>query len=370
MAIGLSETFKGKSVFITGHTGFKGAWLSFWLSEMGAGISGYSLGDALPDKSLYASLSIQDRINKEYLGDIRDFDTLRNEIKRAKPDFIFHLAAQPLVRHSYNFPTETYSTNVNGTIHLLEALRDLKRPCVVIVVTTDKCYENKEDGRAFRETDPLGGFDPYSSSKACAEIVVSSWRNSFFNSCGILVASARAGNVIGGGDWAQDRIVPDAVRSLLQKAPIGVRNPTSVRPWQHVLDPLNGYLELAHVIHQKAAIDLDEARSLCTAFNFGPQESSSQTVQVLVDEILSNWNGKWVDNSSTLTVHEASMLKLDIAKARNQLNWYPVWSFKDAISETINWYKMVHVDNKSAEECTRANLSKFESAKQSLYLQS
>ena len=369
MSFRLKDTFDGKSVFITGHTGFKGAWLSFWLSEMGAEIFGFSLDDTMPDKSLYTSLSISNRIKNDYIGDVRDFDSLKKEINRAKPDFVFHLAAQPLVRHSYNFPTETYSTNVTGTIHLLEALRDLGRPCVVIVVTTDKCYYNSVDRRAFMETDALGGHDPYSSSKACAEIVVSSWRDSFFYSSGILVATARAGNVIGGGDWSADRIVPDAVRSLIQEKPIEIRNPSSVRPWQHVMDPLNGYLQLAHMIYQRASINLEKARPLCTAFNFGPKEYSSKTVEILVDEILSIWQGKWVDTSSALNAHEASFLKLDIKKARNLLNWHPVWSFKDAVSETINWYKMVHGDNKSAEECIRANISKFENAKQALYLQ-
>jgi len=363
MSVRLKDTFEGKSVFITGHTGFKGAWLSFWLSEMGAEIFGFSLGDTMPDKSLYASLSISNRIKNDYFGDIRDFDSLKKEINLAKPDFIFHLAAQPLVRHSYNFPTQTYSTNVTGTINLLEALRDLGRQCVVIVVTTDKCYENMDDGRSFIETDALGGHDPYSSSKACAEIVVSSWRNSFFYSSGILVASARAGNVIGGGDWSADRIVPDAVRSLIQELPIEVRNPKYVRPWQHVLDPLNGYLQLAHMIFQQATINLEGARSLCTAFNFGPKESSNQTVEVLVNEILSTWNGKWVDKSSVSEVHEASLLNLDITKASDLLNWYPVWEFKNAVLETINWYKMVCSENKNAEEYARLSISKFEDAK-------
>ena len=364
--LNFDTTFKGKKVFITGHTGFKGSWLSFWLSEMGAVISGYSLEDTIPDKSLFASLSIKERINNNFFGDIRNDNVLKEQIKKTKPDFVFHLAAQSLVRLSYCSPSETYSTNVNGTINLLEAVRDLDHPCVVIIVTSDKCYENFDDGRVFRETDPLGGHDPYSSSKACAEIVVSSWRRSFLSTSGVMLASVRAGNVIGGGDWARDRIVPDVILSLNQGKPIEVRNPNSVRPWQHVLDPLNGYLQLAHMIHQKTSVNFDDARTLCDAFNFGPEQSSNQTVEILVNEILQIWNGEWIDKSFESAPHEAAMLKLDISKARELLNWYPIFDFKNAVSETINWYKEVCSGKKTAEEFTKINISNFEDTKKKL----
>ncbi|MEI2738071.1 MAG: CDP-glucose 4,6-dehydratase [Chitinophagaceae bacterium] len=332
--------YKGKKVFITGHTGFKGSWLMACLSLAGAKVKGYALVpeyDGLFNK--LAPLQIAESI----IADIRDKARLQKEIGSFQPDLVFHLAAQPLVRRSYEIPAETFEVNVTGTANLLEAISHLPSKCTVVVITTDKVYENKEQDILYKEEDTLGGYDPYSSSKACTELVVSSFRNSFFNVTNYLqhqkaIASARAGNVIGGGDWSIDRIIPDIVRSLQNHEPINVRNPSAVRPWQHVLEPLNGYLLLGAL--------LDANPSLYSRpYNFGPTPDDHLSVKELVENAIECWgSGSWIDGSDTTQVHEAGLLKLDISRARKELNWIPKLSASQAIGWTIDWYKRTAKD--------------------------
>lgn len=334
----LLHTYQGRRVLVTGHTGFKGAWLTEWLLSLGAEVAGYSLAPlrspASPEQSpLFDRLGLDRRLHRHEIGDIRDLPTLARTVRDFAPDFVYHLAAQPLVRASYQEPVETFATNVIGTAHLLEAVRPLAKPCAVIIVTTDKCYENPESGMPFTEGDRLGGHDPYSASKAAAELITASYRASFFQDSPIAIASARAGNVIGGGDWAVDRIVPDAIRALAAGRPISVRNPHAVRPFQHVLDPLAGYLLLGAALQTQP-----EARG---AFNFGPGDASHQSVQALIKEILCHWPSAagWRDDSAPDAVHEAQLLRLATAKATEQLSWRPVWEFPQAVAETVLWYR-------------------------------
>lgn len=329
------DIFRGKSVWLSGHTGFKGSWLAAWLLELGARVYGYALEPAT-SPSLFEQLGLARDLQHE-ISDIRDATAVERSIGSAKPDFLFHLAAQPLVRHSYQEPRETYETNVMGTVNVLEALRRLDASCVAVMVTTDKCYQNREWLSAYREDDALGGHDPYSSSKAAAEIAIASYRSSFFNTKnppGIRVASARAGNVIGGGDWAADRIVPDSIRALQCREAIPVRNKHATRPWQHVLEPLSGYLHLAATL-------ADNARSakLCTAFNFGPALDSNRDVAALVAEILKHWHGDWRDKSDRTAPHEAGRLNLAIERASQLLAWQPVWDFSETVARTVLWYQ-------------------------------
>lgn len=329
--------FAGKRVFVTGHTGFKGSWLCEWLLQLGAEVTGYSLAtDTQP--ALFDQLQIVPRI-KHQIGDIRDAASLHSALQGARPDFVFHLAAQPLVRRSYRDPVATYATNVTGTLHVLEALRTLEQPCTAIFITTDKCYENRAWPYGYRENDALGGHDPYSSSKAAAEIAIASWRDSFFRGHPVRIASARAGNVIGGGDWAEDRIVPDSIRALQRSQPIAVRNPAATRPWQHVLEPLSGYLWLAACLKQADPARLGKEMSLDTAFNFGPGPDANRTVKELVEEVLKQWPGQWTDGSEPNAVHEASLLQLSCDKAAALLDWEPTWKFSEAIRETARWYR-------------------------------
>jgi len=331
--------FSGSKVLVTGHTGFKGAWLSEWLLDLGANVTGFSLPPPTRP-SLFEQIKLGNRL-KHVEGDIRDSKALGQVVRDTGPDFIFHLAAQPLVRESYRTPVETYQTNVLGTIHLLEAARTLKKSCAVLCITTDKCYENKEWVYGYREEDPLGGYDPYSSSKAAAEIAIAAWRRSFFKNHPVKVASARAGNVIGGGDWAEDRIVPDCVRALQKRQPISVRNKRATRPWQHVLDPLSGYLWLSALMAKPSlgGIDLDR---LCTPFNFGPGHDANRSVAELVEEILKCWPGRWEDHSDPKALHEAGLLQLVTDKANALLGWSPVWGFSDSIRNTTEWYRQAH----------------------------
>lgn len=322
--------YRAKRVFLTGHTGFKGAWLSEWLVQLGARVTGYSLPP--PTKpALFDQLGLASRIERHLIADIRNQAHLTEALLASQPDFVFHLAAQPLVRESYRAPVETYAINVTGTLHLLEALRRLDRPCAAVFVTTDKCYENREIAYSYREDDPLGGHDPYSSSKAAMEIALGSWRRSFFCHHPVRIASARAGNVVGGGDWAADRIVPDSIRALQAGEPIAVRNPGAVRPWQHVLEPLSGYLRLA--------ARLANDPTLATAFNFGPNIDCDRTVREVVEAILRHWPGTWSDASDSQAPHEANLLHLNIQKARTMLSWSPVWTFDDTVRETVLWYR-------------------------------
>ncbi len=328
-----AETFRNKTVWLSGHTGFKGAWLAHWLLELGADVHGFALEPAT-EPALFNQLGLATRLRHQ-IADLRDAAAVAKSIRAAQPDFVFHLAAQPLVRLSYEQPVDTYEINVMGTIHVMEALRGLKKPCAAVLITTDKCYENREWLYGYREEDPLGGYDPYSSSKAAAEIAIAAWRRSFFKNHPVKIASARAGNVIGGGDWATDRIVPDCVRALDKKKLIAVRNPNSTRPWQHVLEPLSGYLWLAARLTQASASN----PQLASAFNFGPAHEAVRTVGELVEEVLKHWPGRWEDKSDANAVHEARLLQLATDKAGALLGWSPVWGFPAAVESTIQWYR-------------------------------
>lgn len=354
--------YKDKIVFLTGHSGFKGSWLSEWLLVLGAKVIGCSLAP-ITKPSLFEQLELASRLQHIEL-DIRDSAKLAQVVSRYEPDFIFHLAAQAIVRESYSAPVDTYTTNVIGTINVLEAARKLTKPCIVICVTTDKCYENHERNYGYREEDNLGGYDPYSSSKAAAEIAIASWRRSFFKGHDVKIASVRAGNVIGGGDWAADRIMPDSIRCLSKRETILVRNPKAVRPWQHVLEPLGGYLALAEAI-ENATRQQDHTRLefLCSAFNFGPSMGGNRTVSDLVDEVLKNWPGKWVDGSRIGGAHEAFLLRLNTNKARRLLSWKSVWGFKETVARTVDWYKRfpgLHESNpQEVINFTRAQLAAY-----------
>jgi CDP-glucose 4,6-dehydratase len=325
--------YAGRKVFVTGHTGFKGSWLCEWLLQLGAEVTGYSLPPETKP-ALFTQLGLKSRVN-HILGDIRDPSKLARALRQARPDFVFHLAAQPLVRESYAKPVETFETNLMGTVNVLEALRGFEHPCAAVLITTDKCYENREQPRGYREDDPLGGHDPYSASKATAEIAISSYRRSFFQGHPVKPASVRAGNVIGGGDWAADRIVPDCIRALQKKLPVPVRNQVATRPWQHILEPLSGYLWLgAKLSRLKTGDD-----RLCSAFNFGPRREANRTVRELVEEILRHWPGTWMDQSNPRAVHEAKLLHLETTKALRLLQWKPVWTFSETIAQTVVWYR-------------------------------
>ena len=344
----------GSRVLVTGHTGFKGSWLCEWLLSLGAEVSGIAL-DPPTSPSLFDQLDLANRISSDRRIDIRDAEAVERAVRDIRPDFVFHLAAQPLVRRSYAEPALTWETNVFGTIRLLEALRTLDHPCSVVVATTDKVYENREWLYGYRECDSLGGHDPYSSSKAAAEIAVASWRSSFFLTdldAPIRIATARAGNVIGGGDWAEDRIVPDAIRALEKGHPIEVRNPGSTRPWQHVLEPLGGYLSLAAQLAKGNPRAMD-------AFNFGPWDESNRTVAELVEEILRSWPGEWRDASQADHVHEASLLHLATDKARTVLDWRPSWGFRRTLSETVNWYREANLEKADPVALTRRQIGDF-----------
>jgi CDP-glucose 4,6-dehydratase len=333
----MNSFWQGKRVIVTGHTGFKGSWLSLWLLHLGAQVKGISLAPNT-NPALFDQLELTQHL-EHHIGDIRDRELTRKTIAHWQPDLIFHLAAQPLVRRSYIESVETWNTNVMGTIHILEALKSLSNPCAIVAITTDKCYENKEWVYGYRETDALGGHDPYSSSKAGAELAISSWRNSFFTKTQIPmgIASARAGNVIGGGDWAEDRILPDTIRALINNEPIPVRNPRSTRPWQHVLEPLGGYLRLGQSIYE--GLNNPKQQAIQSAFNFGPSLESNRTVQDLVECMLKYWPGTWVDRFDPGAVHEAKLLNLITDKAFHLLNWQPVWNFERTVKETVTWYK-------------------------------
>ncbi len=333
-----NDIYRDKRVLVTGHTGFKGSWLCEWLLSLGAEVYGLAL-EPNTEPSLFVQLGLANRVHHT-IADIRDPKKVEAALADSTPDVAFHLAAQPLVRRSYQEPLETFATNVMGTAHLLEAVKKANHPCVVVVVTSDKCYENLENGHDYREGDALGGHDCYSASKAAAEIVTSAYRRSFFlDSPAKRLASARAGNVIGGGDWAEDRIVPDSMRYLMAGEAIPVRNPLATRPWQHVLEPLGGYLALARWLLEKPA-DEGKARQEASyaAFNFGPGPISERSVQDLVEEIFQTWPGSWENRSHPSAPHEAHRLSLDIAKAASILDWYPQWDFARTVRETVTWY--------------------------------
>ena len=356
-------SFKNRRVLVTGHTGFKGAWLCEWLLDLGAQVSGIALAPNT-DPSLFHQLGLESRI-AHHIQDIREPAAFSAIIRDFRPDFLFHLAAQPLVRLSYERPVETWETNVLGTIHVLEALRLLDNPCAALFITTDKCYENREWLYAYREVDPLGGHDPYSSSKAGAEIAVAAWRRSFFPpDSPMKIATARAGNVIGGGDWALDRIVPDTMRALSRGETIPVRNKTATRPWQHVLEPLGGYLWLAALLANPDLAAPSAAALLRDAFNFGPRLESNRTVAQVVTEILRHRPGQWDDRSNPDAPHEAGLLNLSIEKAFHLLKWRPLWTFEETIARTTDWYTRTEKSQDTPLALTRAQISAYTAAAQ------
>ena len=340
------EFWQGKRVFITGHTGFKGAWLSLWLGELGAIVKGYSLS-APTNPNLFAVANVSLGMNSE-IGDVRDFEHLYSSIAEFRPQIVFHMAAQPLVRYSYKNPIETYSTNVMGTVHLLEAIRLIGGVKAVVNITSDKCYENREWIWAYRENEALGGYDPYSNSKGCAEFVTAAYRNSYFNPKdfpihGTALASVRAGNVIGGGDWAEDRLIPDILRSFQSNQSVVIRNPHAIRPWQHVLEPLSGYLLVAQHLF------LDGA-AFAESWNFGPKDDDAKSVKYIVERMVSLWeNGaSWrFDNNEH--PHEANYLRLDCSKAKLRMGWKPCWNLASTLERIVLWQK-AWIDGKNMRE--------------------
>lgn len=326
--------WRDKRVFLTGHTGFKGSWLCLWLSTLGARVGGYAL-EPPTDPSLFELAGVGELVSS-VIADVRDLDRLKSELTSFAPEIVIHMAAQPLVRDSYKIPVETYAINVMGTVHLLEAVRACPGVRAVVNVTTDKCYENREWVWGYRENEPMGGFDPYSNSKGCSELVTSSYRSSFFNpqrfsEHGVGLASARAGNVIGGGDWASDRLIPDIVRSLLAGEPVKIRNPHAIRPWQHVLEPLSGYLTLAQKLYENGA-------GYAEGWNFGPAEGDAWPVEKIVQRMCQQWGrgaGYEIDRGEH--PHEAHYLRLDCSKAHSSLNWSPKWSLEKSLDSIINW---------------------------------
>lgn len=346
----MKEFYKGKKIFITGHTGFKGSWLTVILHSFGAEIMGYALA---PDtKPAIFNIIKGDTLCKSVINDVRDAVYLQNQIKQFQPDIVFHLAAQPIVRTSYEIPAETFEVNAIGTANVLDGIRQLTKPCIAVMITTDKVYENRENGQAYQESDRLGGYDPYSASKACAELVIDSYRKSFFNpneynKHHTSLASARAGNVIGGGDWAKDRLIPDIVRALAKKESIQIRNPKAVRPWQHVLEPLWGYLTLAMKMSQNPGLYAD-------AFNFGPCASDVLTVREMTELAVNIWgNGEITFPKLNNQPHEAGLLSLDIRKAKNVLQWKPKLNAEKALEFTLEWYKSFYNNN-----CDMLNFTK------------
>jgi CDP-glucose 4,6-dehydratase len=339
-----NNIYKGKTVLITGHTGFKGSWLSIWLKALQANVIGYSL-EPTTKPSLFEETNLEEKVTS-IIADIRDENTLHETIEQYRPEFIFHLAAQAIVRTSYKRPKETYETNIMGLVNLFEVIRKVKSVRVLINVTSDKCYENKEWIWGYRENDPMGGYDPYSSSKGCAELITSAYRNSYFNQKNYhvhktAISSVRAGNVIGGGDWAKDRIVPDCVRAIIDEIPIEIRNPFAIRPWQYVLEPLSGYLWLGVCLYHFG----DKYSS---AWNFAPKIDESIPVKTLGETIVSRWgDGKIIySDDSENQPHESTYLRLDCSKANRLLKWYGIYTSREAINETVDWYKDFYIQKK------------------------
>ena len=324
--------WRGKRVFLTGHTGFKGSWLSLWLQSLGAELHGLAL-EPPTTPNLFTVAQVASGMASSTIGDIRDLATVQKAMQASQADIVIHMAAQPLVRLSYAEPVQTYATNVMGTVHVLESARHTPSVKAVVVVTTDKCYENKEWAWGYRENEPMGGHDPYSNSKGCAELVTAAYRNSFLQASGIAVASARAGNVIGGGDWAADRLVPDILRAFEQNQPVVIRNPHATRPWQHVLEPLSGYLSLAEHLYT-------DGQAFAEGWNFGPKDDDAQPVQWIVEHMVNSWgNGaSWQQDGGTHP-HEAHYLKLDISKAKARLGWQPRWALQKALQASVEWHQ-------------------------------
>ena len=346
-----NNIYKGKKVFLTGHTGFKGSWLALWLTKLGAEVCGYSL-EPNTTPSMFTELDIQNKIKKSIIGDILDYDKLAKEIQDFQPEIIFHLAAQPLVRLSYSEPILTYKTNVIGSLNVLEAARNCSSVKAFVNVTTDKCYENKEINRGYREDEPMGGYDMYSSSKGCVEIMSSSFRRSFLQN-GYAMATARAGNVIGGGDWALDRLIPDCVKFINAGEKIEIRNPVAVRPWQHVLEPLSGYLLLGEKL-------LEYGQHFADGFNFGPYEDSVLKVAEVAQKVVENYGKGEVVVHKRDDLHEANLLMLNIEKAEKVLGWIPTYTANQAIQETVDWYKHFYAKDADMYKFTLNQINKYE----------
>jgi CDP-glucose 4,6-dehydratase len=347
--------WSGKNIFLTGHTGFKGGWLAVWLSSMGAKVTGYSLPPNT-EPNLYSAAKIKSICERSNFGDIRNLEQLKFALAQSNPEVVIHMAAQPLVRYSYDNPVETYSTNVMGTVHVLEAVRACESVKAVIVVTSDKCYENKGWLWGYRETDSIGGYDPYSNSKGCTELVVSAYCQSFFPehaflSHGVGIATGRAGNVIGGGDWSSDRLIPDAIKAFRANKPLMIRNPKAVRPWQHVLEPLSGYLVLAQSLYEHGA-------SFNGGWNFGPRDVDMRSVREVIDLLIKQWghSAAWLQDGQEQP-HEAHLLKLDCTKARQLLGWKSVWSLEESVKSTLNWHHAFW----SEEDMLETSLSQIQS---------
>jgi len=322
--------WQGKRVFLTGHTGFKGSWMALWLNSLGAIVKGYALSPPT-DPSLFNEAKIDSIIDSQ-IGDIRDLELFKRSLTDFNPDILIHMAAQPLVRSSYANPVETYETNVMGTVNVLESARACKNLKAIINITTDKCYENDGRSQGYKESDPMGGYDPYSNSKGCAELVTSAYRRSFLQEQGIKLASVRAGNVIGGGDWADDRLIPDILRSFEKNKPIVIRNPKATRPWQHVLEPLSGYLILAQKLYE-------DQKEYAEGWNFGPNEKDVKPVDWILDKMIVKWPSSSWELDKNSNPHEADFLKLDISKAESKLGWNPVWELSQTLDKIIDWHK-------------------------------
>ena len=348
--------WQGRRVFITGHTGFKGSWLSLWLQKLGADVTGYALAPPT-QPSLFETAKVGRGMNS-VIGDVRDGDGIKRAISDARPEVVIHMAAQPLVRYSYDNPEETYATNVMGLVHLLEAVRSISGVKSVVNVTSDKCYENKEWLWGYREDDRMGGYDPYSNSKGCSELITSCYRNTYFNpgkyiEHGTAIASARAGNVIGGGDWAQDRLIPDILRSISKGESIRIRHPDAIRPWQHVLEPLSGYMVLAEKLYT-------DGIAYAEGWNFGPYENENKTVGWVIKQLVRIWGSgsEWsVDKSQQ--PHEATYLRLDCSKVRSRLKWYPLWDIGHAIEKIVEWYK-AYDQGANMHETTLSQINDFQ----------
>jgi CDP-glucose 4,6-dehydratase len=348
--------WKGKRVLLTGHTGFKGSWLSLWLQSLGAEVVGYALAPPT-NPSLFEVAEVAKGMTS-IIGDIRDLERLRKVFAEHKPEIVIHMAAQPLVRYSYVEPVETYSTNVMGTVNLLEAVRGANSVKAVVNVTSDKCYENREWVWGYRENEAMGGYDPYSNSKGCAELVTSAYRNSFFHSDkyqthGVAIGSGRAGNVIGGGDWADDRLIPDIMRAITHGKPVNIRSPHAIRPWQHVLEPLSGYLVLAQKLYEQGT-------TYAEGWNFGPNDEDAKPVQWIVEKLTQTWGegASWTLDGGEHP-HEAHYLKLDCSKAKMRLDWHPRWHLDQALAAIVEWHR-AHRDGKNMRELTLQQISTYQ----------
>ncbi len=354
-------SYQGKRVLITGHTGFKGSWLTIWLKMLGAEVAGLSLVPEEPERCLFNAAGVADGM-ESVVGDVRDITVVEKVFEAHKPEIVFHLAAQAFVRRSYDDPVDTYTTNVIGTVNVLEMSRRCQSVQALVNVTTDKCYENKEWDRGYREMDRLGGRDVYSSSKACSELVTAAYRTSFLNGAkdGAAVASARAGNVIGGGDWSPDRLVPDTIRSLLRGEAVVLRYPAAVRPWQHVLEPLSGYLLLGSLLMQETEQGAASETSVAEAWNFGPDSVDSITVEELTQRLIELWGeGSVMAKPDESACHEAGQLRLDCSKARERLGWYPLTDVAEALTLTVDWYRKQSENETVARELTEQQIRDY-----------